>query len=713
MHSDWLDANKKKDDVNSAAVPPTPPVAPQLASTDGFNNTEPHRRPAAITVGSVLAEHYRILQPLGSGGMSQVYKAQNLLTKRIVAVKLMHTHLLSDNNAVRRFQQEATAASRLQHQNCITIWDIGLTESSQPFLIMDYLEGHSLAEVLESSGALPVSRCLHIFKQACAALSAAHERGVVHRDLKPSNIMLVTHERDQDFVKVVDFGIAKILPDGTGNTPKLTATGDIFGSPLYMSPEQCSGTQMDARSDIYSLGCVMYETLTGNAPLLGNSLMETMYNQINVVPQGLHDIEADAATVAALNDVVLKSLAKKPSARQQTMTELAHDLERIEHKLARKFKLWSPLARLRLSLAPANTRLVNFVRRGGWVPISLFTTVSVVLVIAGIAYFVAMNSAPPPLEARRIPLVKVEETHIVISDAQVIASRGAVSGAHNVRLAGHIDIDQFYGLARAAETLRLAGLTNLAYSAFFQAILWSNDFKKSGRPIDFRSLGDLYAGAAKSLESEGINSLTVTDKHDLPKWADLAVYYYGQGDETVKEFLSLARDCRARQNLQESVSIQYEKMAKITDTDATELSKAGTPEMARALNQMGDYYCQFNPDEARAAYKFAAVLWKAQGANCNLAATYNQLGMLASRQAQFDSNTTTRTENLMKALDWFNLAEQALKDEPGEADQYLIGVYYNQADVYWKLHTYDKAVASEFNARRMQIERAKHAKAAE
>ena len=349
VQSNWRETDKKTDDVNCTEGHTSESVARRSTEqTNSSKDSQSESRDSAPLVGQVLAERYQIMGLLGSGGMSQVYKAKNLLTKRIVAVKLMHTHLLADNNAVRRFQQEATAASRLQQQNCITVWDLGITENGQPFLIMDYLEGRSLAQTIESQGALPVARCLHIFKQTCVALSAAHERGVVHRDLKPSNIMLITHEKDPDFVKVVDFGIAKILPDGSGEGLKLTATGDIIGSPLYMSPEQCQGSPMDGRSDIYSLGCVMYEALTGSPPLLGQNMMETMYNQMNVVPSGLHGIKADDETVSALNDTVMKALSKKPSARQQTMAELGQALEKIENKLARKFKLWSPFARAKL-----------------------------------------------------------------------------------------------------------------------------------------------------------------------------------------------------------------------------------------------------------------------------------------------------------------------------------------------------------------------------
>jgi len=188
---------------------------------------------------------------------------------------------------------------------------------------MDFLEGTNLAEVLDEVGLLPASRATNIFAQACAGLAHAHSKGVIHRDLKPGNIMLVEFDQRKDFVKIVDFGIAKVLPSGDeSESSHLTQTGEVFGSPLYMSPEQCRGRNLDIRSDIYSLGCVMYRTLTGSSPFFGQDPMECMYKQVNEAPNKFFDTNPDSRVPEALESIVFKCLAKEPGERFQTMLEL-------------------------------------------------------------------------------------------------------------------------------------------------------------------------------------------------------------------------------------------------------------------------------------------------------------------------------------------------------------------------------------------------------
>ncbi len=276
-------------------------------------------------IGKTIAGRYEVLDLAGRGGMSVVYRAKHLLTQKIVALKLMHSHLLTDENAVRRFQQEAKAASRLQHPNAISVQDMGVTEDGQPFLTMDYLDGLPLSDVIKTWGKMDPKRCIHIFVQVCAALAHAHDQRIVHRDLKPSNVMLVRSDENPDFVKVVDFGIAKILPEA-GEVLKLTATGEVFGSPLYMSPEQCMGRQLDARSDIYSMGCLMYEALTGKAPHEGNNALETMYKHTNLAAPLLADIDADPRLIQRLDHILQKCMAKVPEQRYQSMLELRNEL---------------------------------------------------------------------------------------------------------------------------------------------------------------------------------------------------------------------------------------------------------------------------------------------------------------------------------------------------------------------------------------------------
>lgn len=283
-------------------------------------------------VGTVLAGRYEVMEVIGGGGMGLVYKARHTMMNRIVAIKMLHSHLTTSPDTLKRFQLEAQAASCLSLPNILTIYDFGVTDEGQPYMVMDYLEGTSLADILEADGHLPVSRSLGIFVQACAGLAHAHQKGVIHRDLKPSNIMLVNYGDQTDFVKIVDFGIAKLLNRVDGSGANLTRTGEVYGSPLYMSPEQCRGHELDARSDLYSFGCVMYKTLTGSPIFQGTEMIELLFKQVSEHPLPFAEICPDAEVPEELERIVFKSLAKDPNDRFQSMTDLKDVLEEFKQK---------------------------------------------------------------------------------------------------------------------------------------------------------------------------------------------------------------------------------------------------------------------------------------------------------------------------------------------------------------------------------------------
>lgn len=303
----------------------------------GKSNAVPEKVTAANDVGEQLTQQlnlkgktfgkYEILDLIGKGGMSTVYRTNNLETKRIVACKVLLPRLLDDKKNRRRFEHEAEAAKRLTHQNIINVHDFGETDG-QPYMIMDYLDGISLSDLIESSGKLTIKRALPIFVQICDALAFAHKRDIVHRDLKPSNIMLSGKEDSPDFAKVVDFGIAKIIREHTEESTKLTKTGEIFGSPLYMSPEQCLGQPVDRRSDIYSFGILMYEVLKGKPPLEGPDPLSTMFKQMNDKPEDLGNIDPDARLVQSVESIIFKCMSKSPASRYQNMESVKTDLER-------------------------------------------------------------------------------------------------------------------------------------------------------------------------------------------------------------------------------------------------------------------------------------------------------------------------------------------------------------------------------------------------
>ncbi len=297
-----------------------------VCPNDGTTLTQLTMEP---NVGSTVGDKYEIMAVIGGGAMGLVYKARHLLMKRIVALKMLHPNMVVDEGTVKRFQKEAEALSCLNHPNILTVFDFGVSKQGQPFLVTDYLEGLTLAQVLEQTQRLDWRRTVGIFTQVTSALAHAHRNGVIHRDIKPSNIMLIHFEDQNDFVKILDFGIAKVISEQSDSQAQLTRTGEVFGSPLYMSPEQCRGKGLDARSDMYSLGCVLYRCLTGQPALYGQDLVECLYKHVHETPVALRQAAPDADIPPELEATVAKCLEKDPSARFQTMADLKDALNTV------------------------------------------------------------------------------------------------------------------------------------------------------------------------------------------------------------------------------------------------------------------------------------------------------------------------------------------------------------------------------------------------
>jgi serine/threonine-protein kinase len=223
-------------------------------------------------IGRVLSERYRIIRKIGEGGMGCVYQAEHALIEKKIALKVLFQDLTRRADLVARFLQEAKSASRIGHENVIDISDFGQSPEGLVYIAMEYLEGQDLGRTLKQVKTIDWQRARPILMQITKALRAAHEHGIIHRDMKPENVYLVQREGRWDFVKVLDFGIAKVVTtDDDG--PRLTQTGMIFGTPEYMSPEQAQGHQPDQRVDVYAVGCIMYHMLTGSVPFMADSFM--------------------------------------------------------------------------------------------------------------------------------------------------------------------------------------------------------------------------------------------------------------------------------------------------------------------------------------------------------------------------------------------------------------------------------------------------------
>jgi RsiW-degrading membrane proteinase PrsW (M82 family) len=301
------------------------------ATTGGISPFE--KRPLQDMID--LPDRYKLQEEAFRGGMGIIFKAMHKQTRAALAVKILHPHLADDSTYLMRFEQEAKAASQLKHPNIVTVHDFGITPNSIAFLVMEWLDGPSLEKVVKLSGPMSGLRFTNIFIQTANALSHAHRKGVVHRDIKPSNIILTVSDTSADNVKIVDFGIAKILTDGLADKMSLTATGDMLGSPFFMSPEQCSGGKIDHRSDIYSLGCVMYEALCGEPPLSGTNPGEMYHKHLNEMPKQPRTINPAMLRPELYEPMLFKCLQKDPEKRYLNMEELEQDLRIIDDAVRR------------------------------------------------------------------------------------------------------------------------------------------------------------------------------------------------------------------------------------------------------------------------------------------------------------------------------------------------------------------------------------------
>jgi eukaryotic-like serine/threonine-protein kinase len=290
---------------------------------------EPQAGPVDPLIGKVLDGRYEVEKVLGEGGMGLVYKARHVTLGKPLAIKVLKAEVSKDQEIVQRFRQEAQSATAIGNHHIIDISDFGVLADGSTYFVMEFLDGISLTKAIEPNKPLKSTRTIHIAKQLCRALGAAHEIGIVHRDLKPDNIYLISRGGDKDFVKVLDFGIAKV----GGQKSKLTQVGQVFGTPHYMSPEQCAGTQVDKRTDIYALGVIMYEMTSSRVPFDADNLMGILTKHLYEEPVQPHDLPPPVDVPPALEAVIMKCLAKKADVRYQTMQEVLADLELVEQGL--------------------------------------------------------------------------------------------------------------------------------------------------------------------------------------------------------------------------------------------------------------------------------------------------------------------------------------------------------------------------------------------
>jgi serine/threonine-protein kinase len=265
---------------------------------------------------------------LGGGGMAQVYRGEHETIGRAMAIKVLTRDLAHEPSIVTRFMQEARAASRIRHENVVEVTDFGETEDGRPFMVMEFLEGEDLGHTLAREGRLPWDRVQPILLQLLAALQAVHEQGVVHRDIKPENIFLLSRMGSDDFVKVFDFGIAKVLRNDAPMGRSLTIKGQLIGTPPYMSPEQCLGVDVDARADLYTVGVIAYELLTGRTPFESEDPVAILRMHVYEPVPAMATTAPRVAVDPGVEAIVRRALAKDRDERFSSANELARALLR-------------------------------------------------------------------------------------------------------------------------------------------------------------------------------------------------------------------------------------------------------------------------------------------------------------------------------------------------------------------------------------------------
>jgi tRNA A-37 threonylcarbamoyl transferase component Bud32 len=395
--------------ATGSPTPTPPPPAPPKA--------DPY-------VGRTLDGRYVVERVLGEGGMGIVYLARHKMIDKRVAIKVLKKEMAQDHELNERFLQEARAASAIGNLHIVDISDFGQLPDGSTYFAMEFLDGKGLGALLsEAKGPMPVPRLCHIAKQVAQGLSAAHAANIVHRDLKPDNLMLVTRGTERDFVKILDFGIAKV---GSA-TKKVTRAGSVFGTPHYMSPEQAAGATVDHRTDIYALGVILYEMAAGKVPFDADNFMGILTQHMYKAPVPIRALVPEIDVPAGLDAIVLKCLTKKPEGRYGTMDELVLDLEKLERgtlpdavgeMMGRSGGFNVPADYFRPSAMPEVVPGSPRARPGRW---PLYATIAAVATLVGIVGVVIARSATSPAQTRSAGLV-VTATSIPAAPAPASAA---------------------------------------------------------------------------------------------------------------------------------------------------------------------------------------------------------------------------------------------------------------------------------------------------
>jgi predicted Ser/Thr protein kinase len=400
-----------------------------------------------FAAGEIIASHYRLKSLLGVGAMGQVFVAENLATGVEVAVKLLKPEMIASQEFRQRFQKEAEAVGSIAHQNVARFFDLVVGDPT--FLVMEYVPGPTLQQVIEHEQRIAYERAIRIGVRLCWGLEAAHSRGIVHRDLKPANIIVAADAEVGEQPKIIDFGLAKLAAGDTAG--KLTRTGQIVGTPEYMAPEQIEGKAIDARADVYALGCVLYKMIAGRSPFVGDDDVQVMYRQLHTKAAPLREVVPDVPS--RLDDVLARALAKQPADRYAGTRELADALDRA---------LERPRSSVRLTTDPIAAPARN-------VPVWLIAATTLAVgAVGGVIIGRAKTPAPANVAApaaqptpRELLVIattpegaRIEVDGKPIPDKTPAALHGLAPGRHAIRVtaAGRAAVDRVVTIAPGSST---------------------------------------------------------------------------------------------------------------------------------------------------------------------------------------------------------------------------------------------------------------------
>lgn len=669
-------------------------------------------------IGTVFADRYKVLAFLGKGGMGTVYKVENLIARRLCdeaksanqptklvneleercfrALKIMNPDCAADPSTVYRFETETAAIFRVKNENVIQIIDTGKTEDGRPWFTMPFLDGLSLSQLLKERKKLPIAESLNIFIQICKGLDAAHSAGTIHRDIKPANLMILCGEENltEHKVIVVDFGIAKVVQQAGDPTMRQTTTGNIFGTPLYMSPEQCFGRTVDHRADIYSMGCLMYEVLSGVPPLVGDSYLATMQKQCNELPRSLSMENEDIRLVQCLDQIIAKTLQKDPAQRFQTMKELCDAIESANALASTKVPILSiiklkleDIYRVSYRLGPSRKLILSMaalvISMG-----ALFVLTSTLLA----PYVVARDPKPadraiawqelPPLKSiddkafrEQIDQLKMDidiymQEHGTDLNPALFEKKNRLAefyydnGKYDDALRAYkrlcdsgnkIFDEEFVSTGSAPMIGHSLALANLNYS---RCLLKRGFFGESSRTAKkgmtcIASSAGVDNGPGAYLN--GVAALTALRLKADRVWADTPF----------SKFMGFID--RQRQKAKYDIGEQN-----------TGLTSEQSEQVAPLLSELGDAYSELgDATTATKAYEAAKDAWKALGKRgaYNLAVVNQRLGQLSTKSGDFD-----------RAIGLLKNSANTFEVLGGKNDLNKSKVLFDEADALWKEH---------------------------